>query len=171
MDKHVRVEIVPRTVDADEGTRAGRGETVEKLANLGLVEDPASGEVGGQATVGYTVTVGASVLEVAGYAVEPGDDGRAVVSLLLSADAVQIGTVPAQAAPQPTTVAAPAKDARRAVWGQANTPDPRVDIPGWSPGGATVEFAASSTGDGLVDALRASIQDRFGGDGRTALGQ
>jgi hypothetical protein len=169
MHKHVRVEIVPRMVDADEGTRVGRGETVEKLANLGLVDDPASGEVGEQATVGYTVTVGGSVLEVAGYAVEPGKDGRAVVSLLLSADAVQVGAVPAQAAPQPT-VAAPAKDARRAVWGQANTPDPRASIPGWSPDGATVEFAASNTGDGLVDALRANIQDRFGGDGRMAVG-
>ena len=92
-------------------------------------------------------TVNGSSFEVFGYGMEQTDDGRAMVSLIVLADAVQIGERPAgpvvppwsvqdEAAKVAASVLDPSgkseKSGRRGVWGQPGTPDPRENIPGWT---------------------------------------
>ena len=144
--QQVRVEIVPRTAVADDEVRAYRAETVGRLANLGQVDDPGAGEVGGQVTAGYTVRVGGVEFAADAYAIEPAEaDGRALVSLVLAADGVQIGANPATsgaaagvrsagewAARPGRLVHAEQKGNQPGMWGQPG-PDPRANIPGWQP--------------------------------------
>lgn len=142
MYEQVKVEIAPRTVSADEHTRAQRAGVVEKLNNLGLVANPAAGEVGDDVTAGFTVTVNGSAVQVDGYAIESAPQGgRALVSLLVAADAVQIGvprhdsresSVVVPPWSQPAGKAAEKPTNRPGVWGQP-AKDPRENIPGWTP--------------------------------------
>lgn len=78
-------------------------------------------------------TIGAESFPVAGYAIEPGDGGEVMVSLVFAPTSVAVGNPPV--AP-PVKTAAPVQ-----VWGSPG-PDPRIGLAGFGPGGASEALAA-----------------------------
>lgn len=112
----IRVEITPVVAPADE-------QTMQRLENLGQLT-ASDGVVNTQQTCGWVATVNGTAIPLAGFAVEP-DDGRVLVSLVLEPDEVSVRRTPTE---PPAPAAAPAEKARRGVWGDPNTPDPRAGM-------------------------------------------
>lgn len=145
MHEHIRVDLIPRMVPVDDTTHAQREQVVQRLADLGHI-DPATGTIPDQVQDGWLARVGGVEFPVVTYGVEPAEEGgRALVSLLIPADALSIGD-PAVEEVRPT--AEPVKPAPSS-WG-APGPDPRVGIPGWEPAPPTKslldQIAARNTG-------------------------
>lgn len=81
----------------------------------------------------WQASVNGAVIPLAGYLVEPDEDGRALVSLTVAADEVSVRRTPVAApALVVQTAQASGTPAPRAVWGSPGR-DPREDIPGWQP--------------------------------------
>ncbi|WP_433730985.1 hypothetical protein ACQP2Y_21525 [Actinoplanes sp. CA-051413] len=133
MSNPVRIELVPRTVDADDQTREDRTDAAERLVNLGLLDSTNNGRPGDTVTAGWTARINGVDVPAVTFSLEPVQAGLPVlVSLLIPADSVQVGdpstgTTPPQARPaveeKPTVH----------VWGSSGKPDPRESIPGWKP--------------------------------------
>lgn len=128
----LRVEITPVVVDADPETLNSRRNIVQRLENLGQLT-AADGHINPKTTAGWQATVnGGGPILLEAYAVEPADDGRVLVSLVVPADTVSVGRSPAS-----TPAPAAAKKPTVGVWGASGLPDPREKIPGWTPKSST----------------------------------
>jgi hypothetical protein len=131
MHDAVRVELVPLMVPTDDGTRAARQNVVDRLADLGQI-DPATGEIPDRMRQGWKARINGAEFPVVTFSVEPGGEGgNALVSLLIPADAVQVGDPSTGVAPPQVRPAVEEKPAV-STWG-AKTADPRESIPGWKP--------------------------------------
>ncbi len=127
MTEHVRVKIVSRTVDADPETLKQRQDIVERLRDLGQLDG--DGDID-RTTARWFARFGEVEVPLDAFEVQPPELGRkALVSLLIAADSVQVGDVEA-AAPQVQPV-----EEKQVVstWGAPGMPDPRENIPGWKP--------------------------------------
>jgi hypothetical protein len=123
----VHIAITPVTAEADERTQAQRQDATDRLTNLGQI-NAAVGHVNTTQPAGWQVTINGVTVPVADFAVSPTDgEGRALVSLVVLADAVSVGRSPA-------SVPAPTEKPKVGTWGQPGGPDPRESIAGWSPG-------------------------------------
>lgn len=128
--------------------------------------------------VAYQARINGAAFPVETFGVEPGEDGRVLVSLVVAVSSLQIG--------EPDTDAMPATDEdnlSRSTWGDPGVPDPRETIPGWSrpvsadvaracqePATGTVTFKPDQVaGDKLVAAIRDTIRVRYNGDVQAAL--
>jgi hypothetical protein len=132
MHDAVRVELVPLMVPTDDQTREARQNVVDRLADLGQI-DPATGEIPDRMRQGWKARINGAEFPVVTFSVEPGGEGgNALVSLLIPADAVQVGDPSTGAAPPQVRPAVEEKPTVQ-VWGSGGTPDPRESIPGWSP--------------------------------------
>jgi hypothetical protein len=122
----IRLEIVPRTAEADPETIAYRADTVERLRDLGQLDG--TGEVSTTVTATtWSLRFGAVEIPLEAFEVRPPEEGgRSMVSVVIAADSVQVGA----AADSP--VALPQPEAPP-VWGAPGRPDPREGIPGWTP--------------------------------------
>lgn len=79
--------------------------------------------------VRYSARVNGAEFPVQAFSVEPDEQGRVFVSLVVEASAVQVGA-PAEAKPQQL---AETKPPRVSTWGDPSLPDPRESLPGWDP--------------------------------------
>lgn len=123
MPSHLKVEITPVMVGADEHTLTRRAAVAQRLDNLGHI-DASTGEINTETTAGWQATINGTTVPIDGYAAEP-DGNRVLLSLVLPVDALSIGC-------PPTTAPAPAEEKpKRSVWGDPGTRDPRESIPGW----------------------------------------
>ena len=77
---------------------------------------------------GYRAKVDGINLDIAGYIADPGEDGKVMVSLIVAADSLQIGIPPRQPVQADRRNQAPVT-----TWGDPSVPDPRSNVPGWSP--------------------------------------
>ena len=94
-------------------------------------------------TGGYTATVNGAPIKVDAYAAEPDGQGRILVSLVVAADQLSIGIPPARhAEPQPERRNQPIS-----TWGAPGQPDPRANIPDWTPPPATVDAVRQRAGE------------------------
>ena len=129
MTEHVKVEITPVVVDADPEMLTRRADVVRRLAELGHI-DACTGEVSSTMTAGWQATANGAAMPLDAFAVQPDDDGRVLVTLMVAADEVSVRRSPT-VSPAPAVPAEKAKN-QRAVWGQSG-PDPREGLPGWAP--------------------------------------
>lgn len=90
MNNPVRVEIVPRTVEADDETRAHRAQTVQRLAELGQLDNPESGQIGQTMQDGWVARINGAEVPVAVFAVEQDEGGQPVLLLQLRPDSLTI---------------------------------------------------------------------------------
>lgn len=93
MDQQARVEIVPRMVAADDSTKVRRAETVQRLAELGQVDNPGAGSVGDTMQDGWLVRINGVEVPAVAYSVASPDQGAGpvLVSLAVEASSVSIG--------------------------------------------------------------------------------
>lgn len=130
MEQHLRIEIVPRTVEADERTIIQRSAVMERLANLGQVDDVDAGQVSDTVTT-WTARINGAEFPIYGYEAGALVDGRVMVTLSVPADALSVGSPTTAGSASPATdkpVEAPAVN----MWGRPGL-DPRQNIPGWAP--------------------------------------
>lgn len=126
----IRVEITPVVVDADPDTLTQRANVVRRLGELGHI-DATTGAVSTTMTAGWQATVNGTAMPLDAFAVEPDEDGRVLVTLVVAADEVSVRRSPA--APPAPAAAPETPKSRRRVWGEPGTADPREGIPGWNP--------------------------------------
>lgn len=119
----VAVEITERRVPAPPEVQQQRADVAHRLDQLGQINE-AEGTVATDVSAGYELRInGVPVLApVVGYEVVAGEHGP-MVMVTIPADSLSIGTKPPASTPDH-------KAAR--VWG-VGQPDPREDIPGWTP--------------------------------------
>lgn len=79
---------------------------------------------------GYIATIDGVTLPIASYLAEPSDSGKLIVSLMVAADAVQIGIPPVRRDLEQTRTL---NQPPTGTWGDPSKPDPRSNIPGWTP--------------------------------------
>ncbi len=122
----ITVAITERRAPASPEVQQQRADTVDRLANLGMI-DPSVGGPPTDMLVGFDVAVSGVPLgaHVLAYEVTSGEAGPQV-TVTFTADTVSVG------AAQPATPAVAARNARRQVWQPAPV-DPRHGIPGWEP--------------------------------------
>jgi len=130
MHNPVRVELIPRAVPVDDAVRRNREDAVDRLSQLGMVDDPQSGEVNTTARR-WTARIGGVEFGVVDFAVQH-DDGQAVLSLVFPVDALSIGDLSEGGAAPQVRVAVPGGTVKPAPWGTGDKPDPRTSIPGWT---------------------------------------
>jgi hypothetical protein len=85
---------------------------------------------------GYTATVNGTPIQIAAYIADPGDHGKVMVSLIVAADALQVGIPPTRRDLEQTRQL---NKPPVSTWGDKTRPDPRASIPGWQPPAAAVD--------------------------------
>lgn len=115
MQDAVQVEIVQRTVPADDQTRAWRRSVVDRMAELGQVDDPQAGSVGAPLTF-WVARIGGAEVPLNAYSVDQDGDGAPLLTLLFTPDSLRIGTLP-DGGDTFTPVAAPLKNS--GSWGDS----------------------------------------------------
>lgn len=146
MQDELKVEIVPRTVTADDDTVAQRADTVHRLADLGQIDNVEAGELGATTTDGWLARVGGIEFPVVAYAVEQAEDsGAPLVSLVLAPACISVDSRPGTD-PGPAAAAATLVKPTISYWGAPGTPDPREAIPGWAPEPSLGEQVAVNAG-------------------------
>jgi hypothetical protein len=134
----MHIQISEVRVSPDEVT-ARRQRIAARLDNLDLI-DASQGKVAAPTEdelLGYRLTVGGVELPVpiTGYEAISTEDGPAV-TVTIPASRISIGD---PASGKPETTAQPLR-----VWGQADLPDPRENIPGWEPESLGEQVAANA---------------------------
>lgn len=175
MQNPVRVVLVPTEVPADPQTQHDRQSAVDRLAKLGMVDDPTAGELN-PSMRGWLARLDNAEFPVSDFAVQH-VDGEVVLSLVFTVGSLSVGD-PSTGGEQPQVrTSAPEKPV--ASWGTPGRPDPREGIPGWKPdvtGGSvtapntTPSASWKSDGDSLLTALRKTINLNYRGDVQAALG-
>lgn len=171
MSEQVRVELIPRMVPVDGDVYAERAETVQRMADLGQI-DPSTGAIPDLMQDGWLARINGVEFPVVTYGVEPAEQGvKALVSLLVPADSLQVGG-PSTAVQEPQVrPAAPPRNERASSWG-APGPDPREGIPGWTPPTNTstsVTFDSPLTATSSAHAAQVLLQRRFDGGAAVVL--
>ncbi len=92
----------------------------------------------------YVATVDGITVPVAGYVAEPGENGKVLVSLIVAADQLSVGIPPARHA---ETLPDRRNHPPVSTWGNPNTPDPRANVPGWTPPPASADAGRGRTGE------------------------
>ncbi|BAL87296.1 hypothetical protein AMIS_20760 [Actinoplanes missouriensis 431] len=90
---------------------------------------------------GYRAVVDGRPLDIAAYVADPGDGGKVMVSLIVAADALQVGIPPRQLAPERRN------QPPMTTWGNPDLPDPRANVPGWQPTPSAAEAGRAHTGE------------------------
>lgn len=149
MQNPVRVELVPIEVPAEPQTLQHRRDALQRMAKLGMVDNPEACEINPNMTAWVARVNGIEVL-VDGYAIEQQDGPQVTVSLVISADSLAIGD-PSLATEAPSVrLATPSTpNQRKAAWGDSR-PDPRLGIAGWKP--------EPSLGEQVADNAREAAQ-------------
>lgn len=154
MQDAVRVEIVPRTVEADlsDPTVVEAERDLDEARATGNVPDTSDAQdayVRALRAATKTVWVarfGAVDVPLETFDVQPATEGgKALVSLLISADAVQVGGPPTGAASPQVHPATLERKPAVSMWGAAKT-DPRANIPGWTPESLSSQVAGNAAG-------------------------
>jgi hypothetical protein len=157
VSEQVRVELVRREVPADEATVQGRAALIERMQNLGQLDADADGQVS-ETVTGWVARINGAEFPVTTFSVEPPEDGgRALVSLLVPADSVQVGD-PSTGATPPQLRPAVEEKPKVSTWGAAGTPDPRENIPGWKPETSQIHINYTP-GDG--DIIKAAVREHM----------
>ncbi|MGX6605666.1 hypothetical protein ACWKSP_26560 [Micromonosporaceae bacterium Da 78-11] len=131
------MEIVPVTIPADEATIASRADTVHRMAELGQIEDPESGELNHEMT-GWLARINGAEFPVYAFGVEQAADGTPMLSLAFVPDSLQIGESPVSGAPTVEAKQSPSS------WGAPGKPDPREGIAGWAPASLGEQVAGNA---------------------------
>lgn len=157
---HIKVEITSVVVDADPETVAAREDVARQLTELGHI-DAADGTVSTTVTAGWQAAVNGTAMPLTAFSVEPGEDGRVLVGLVVAADEVSVRRSPTL---PPASGGTPEKPKnQRATWGQPGVPDPRASILGWMP-----ESSSTSVGNTPLIVFGESSGVRLPGDIRDA---
>lgn len=123
----ITIDITAVAVEADLQTQQARHQVVQRLDNLGHITAD-DGQINPGSAQSWQVSInGGAAVPLADFAISPPEgESRALVSLVVPADAVSVGRSPASAP-------APASEQARPLrtWGDPTIPDPRASIPGW----------------------------------------
>lgn len=96
----------------------------------------------------YVATIDGTSLPIDSFVSEPGLDGRLIVSLAVYADSLQIGVPPQRPGlDQTRRLEPPRNGAPLSTWGDRSKPDPRSNIPGWTPPPAGADAGRGQTGE------------------------
>lgn len=147
MDQYVRVELVRRTIPADEETLQRRADIVERMRSMGHLDEGDEGRVSETMDGGWVARIDGVEVPVVTYSVEPAAEGvKALVSLLVAADSVQVGDPSTGTGAPPVRPAASEQKPPLSTWGAQGKPDPREGIPGWRPNVAVPSISAKAAG-------------------------
>lgn len=119
----IHVDLVPRTIPADDQTLAERLDIAERLGELGYL-DPADGHIN-TGMIRWHARIGSVDIPLDSVTVDL-DNGTPTIGMIFQADTVTIG----EAAPAPE---AKPEQPPLTPWGAPGVPDPRAGIPGWTP--------------------------------------